>query len=550
MSWLTTMLRPIAWAAGTHARRQAGRFLRALERPAETQTALLRRLLTRLGASEFARDHGLDRVGSYEEFTRALPVCDYQTYRPYIDRVLAGQPTALLGESMDVLMFSMTSGTTGQAKFIPVTRQFLSDVRRGWNIFGIRVLGDHPDGWLRRILQISSAMREQDSPTGVPCGAISGLLARTQKRIVRRMYVAPWLAAGADPVDKYYTVLRWAVDQDVGLITTANPSSTIKLIQTGQDHVQRLLGDIRDGTCRPPGRSVPLVGKDRRFRANPKLARQIEAGIARDGRLLPGHFWSVSFLTNWTGGTVGLYLPRLGELFPGVPVRDIGLLASEGRFTIPLVDETPAGPAEILGNFLEFIPAEDRRKDNPSTLRVHELTEGREYFLVFSNWTGLLRYNLDDRVRVVGFQGRTPILEFLCRGLRTSSITGEKITEHQVVAAFAAVTGSDPAGEHRFRLQGCFCDQPYYELTVETGQGVDAAGLADAFDRRLGEINIEYASKRHSGRLGPVRARTVEAGFFDRAEAEEIARRRGRGEQYKHQYLLTDVAEATGRAAT
>ncbi len=546
MSWLTTSLRPIAWTAGRHARRQAARFLRALDDPRAVQDRFLAELLEKLSTSDFARDHGLSKVRTYDELRRALPVCDYETYRSYIDRLLAGEKQALLGEQMDALMFSMTSGTTGRSKFIPVTRRFLSDVRRGWNIFGIRTLSDHPAGWLRKILQISSPMREADSPTGLPCGAISGLLAQTQKRIVRWMYVSPQFSAGSDATDRYYSLLRHSIDRDVGLITTANPSSTIKLIQTGQDHTERLIRDIRDGTCTTPGGSDPVAGGGRRFAPNPALAGRIEEGIARDGVLLPRHFWSIAFLTNWAGGTLQLYLPRLRELFDNAPIRDIGLLASEGRFTIPLADNTPAGPAEILGNFLEFIPADQREKENPPTLRVHELQLGQEYFLVFSNWTCLLRYNLDDRVRVVGFHGQTPVLEFLCRGLRTSSITGEKITENQVVRAFAAATGDTQPGSELFCLQGRFSDRPNYILTVEDRSEPEARAIADKLDTQLAKLNIEYASKRSSGRLGPIEVEIAPAGFFAAQERRQIQRRRGRSEQYKHQYLICQIRQQAG----
>ena len=92
-------------------------------------------------------------------------------------------------------------------------------------------------------------------------------------------------------------------------------------------------------------------------------------GLERDGELRPTHFWNVAFLTNWTGGTLKLYLRRLRELFGDVPIRDIGLLAREGRFSLPIADHTPAGLAEITGNFLEFIPAEDIESKIPSTLR-------------------------------------------------------------------------------------------------------------------------------------------------------------------------------------
>jgi len=441
-------------------------------------------------------------------------------------------------------MFSMTSGSTGAPKYIPVTRRFLADIRRGWNIFGVNVLSDHPSAWLRPILQISSSADEQRSPTGLPCGAISGLLAQTQKRIVRRMYVAEPIARQLkDPAARYYTLLRCSMEHDVAFVTTANPSSTLKLIETGQAHAERLVADVRDGTCRPPGGQDVADKLKRRLKPNRALARKLEAGIERDGQLLGTHFWNLAFLSNWTGGTLGLYLPRLRRLFPSVPIRDIGLLASEGRFSIPLSDETPAGPADITSAFLEFIPVQERMSQTPETLRAHQLDVGAEYFLVFSNWTSLLRYNLDDRVRVVDMRGQCPVIEFLCRGLHTSSITGEKLTEQQVVAAMDRCSGPSGRRFEQFTLQGCFAPVPYYRLSVEADDE-NGEHLARRFDACLREINIEYDSKRSSGRLGPVRARCLQPGTFRRAEVDAIHARRGRAEQYKHQYLLTEILQA------
>jgi hypothetical protein len=357
------------------------------------------------------------------------------------------------------------------------------------------------------------------------------------------MYVVPMdVCRLVDPAARFYTVLRCSIARDIGLITTANPSSTIKLIETGQQHVERLMRDVRDGTCLPPGEAAPEILQCLpRFRPNPALASTLEEGVRRDGRLLPRHFWRPAFLTNWTGGTLGLYLGRLRELFGPVPIRDIGLLASEGRFTIPLDDGTPAGVAEILSNFLEFIPAEQYGRSNPPTLRAHELEVGREYFLVLSNWAGLWRYSLDDRVRVTGRHHHSPVLEFLSRGLHTASITGEKITENQVVEAARRACADLGASLVRFVLQGRFAAMPFYELRLEPPPGLEIAALAYRVDQTLCELNIEYGSKRKSGRLGAIQAVPLSPGTLEQAELQRIASRRGRNEQYKHQYLLTEI---------
>lgn len=544
MRWRQFLLKPLAKTAALHASLQLRAFLRAHQRTRQVQDAWLAEFLDACAESDFARDHGLRRVRTYRDFRNAVPIQTYETLRPYIQRVYEGRIAALLPENEKVLMFSLTSGTTGRPKHIPVTRRFLADIRRGWNIFGLNLLNRHRNAWLRPIVQISSSPREQFSPTGVPCGAISGLLARTQKRIVRRMYVVPiWAGDIADPETRYYTILRYSMDRDVAFVTTANPSSLLKLIETAQQHAERLLEDLRAGVFTPPSDDLPVQACRAVFRPRPDLARRLRERIAADGALLPMHFWRPEFLSLWTGGTLKLYLRRLREFFPGVPIRDIGLLASEGRFTVPLEDETAAGVAEITSNFLEFIPAAQRETDNPDTLRAEELQVGEEYFIVITNWAGLYRYNLDDRVRVVDFFGRSPVLEFLCRGLNTASITGEKITEHQVVEAMRQARRQTGATVERFVMQGRFARTPYYELRLEPAEGTDPHALAAALDKALGELNMEYASKRKSGRLDPIRPILLPPGQLEKTERDNILRRHGRSEQYKHQYLLTDVLD-------
>ena len=547
MNLRRTLLRPVAHLAGLHASGQGRAFLRSHQRTQRQQDELLESMIRAFRDTDFGRDHGFDRIRGYDDLVRAVPVATYERFAPYIDKVLAGRTTALLPPGQKLLMFSLTSGTTGKPKHIPVTGQFADDMRRGWNVFGIRLLHDHPASWLRPILQISSPMRESVSPGGLPCGAVSGLLAVTQKSIVRRMYVVPpEVAYIGDATSRYYVTLRCGVGRDVAFITTANPSSTIRLIEVGQEYASRLIRDVADGTCTPPAPIDPAIARVLRFKPNPRLARRMADGLARDGRLLPRHFWDIDFLANWTGGTLELYLAPLREMFDGVPVRDIGLLASEGRFSVPIEDNRPYGIADITSNFLEFIPSDRRGDANPPTLRADEVEIGRDYYLVFSNPTGLWRYNLDDCVKVVGFYGQTPIIEFLHRGKHTANITGEKITEHQVVEAMRQAAARLNLRVERFTLQGHFAQEPYYLLAMdEIDQGV-AAALAETMDTSLSEINMEYQSKRKTSRLGPIRISLLPAGSMAAAERSQIANRHGRAEQYKHQYLLTDVVKDNG----
>ena len=114
-----------------------------------------------------------------------------------------------------------------------MTKTFLDEYRRGWNAFGIKALLDHRGAFLRKIVQVSSRMDEMRTAAGIPCGAITGLMAATQKRLVRKYYVAPECVARIDdPTTKYYTIMRLAVPCDVAFMITA---SFLPAVTTGAD---------------------------------------------------------------------------------------------------------------------------------------------------------------------------------------------------------------------------------------------------------------------------------------------------------------------------
>ncbi len=541
MSLARHLLRPAARLAGLHARAQWRAYLHAFRNGRAAQEALLAELLARGADTRFGRDHDLARVRTYAEFAAAVPVGDYDARAPYLQAVYDGEVEALFGAGERIVLFALTSGTTGTPKRIPITADALDAYRRGWNAFGYKMLTDHPAAWLRTILQISSAAVESRSPAGVPCGSISGLLAASQKRIVRRMYVGGAAGALADPTARLYTLARLAIAEDVAMISTANPSSVLQLLTTAEAHLEPLLRDLADGTLTAPGPIEPSIRHRLPLRRRRRRARAIERRLAADGgAVTTATFWDLAVLAHWTGGTLGLYLPELRRRAPGVPIRDIGLLASEGRMSLPLDDETPAGAADVLGAFLEFIPADEADAAAPTVLRTHEVDTGGEYLVVLTNRSGLWRYNIGDRVRVTGFVGDTPLIAFLSKDAHTANLTGEKLTEHQVVAAMAAVSRRLAVPIDRFLVQPCFVPLPHYRITAEP----PAAGeprLAELLDGELRRLNIEYAAKRRSGRLAAPRIVAVAPGTFDRRQRDLLVARRGREEQYKHQYLLTDV---------
>jgi hypothetical protein len=213
--------------------------------------------------------------------------------------------------------------------------------------------------------------------------------------------------------------------------------------------------------------------------------------------------------------------------------------------TIPFENFSPSGVLDIWSHYFEFIPEGEIDSRQPTVLGAHELKEGGSYYLVPTTAYGLYRYHISDLVRVTGFFGRTPLVEFLGKGHRFSNLTGEKLSEHHVTRAMDAVARRVPHPISGYTVAPVWDDvRPYYGLFVEDTDAADEAGLRRLlaeFDRELGEQNIEYAAKREGGRLGPVRAAVIPAGAWAAWDRDRLAATGGSPEQYKHPCLIGDL---------
>lgn len=526
------------WRAG----RVHQRFVRAAQDIRRSQQAALERALQVVAGSDFARRFGLHRVRNMQDLRHALPLLYYEDYRPWIEQVADGHLTALLSPRQRLRMFATSSGTTARPKLIPVCDPFTADYRRGWLVFGLKMVLDHPGTITRAILQCTGRDDVERTRGGTPCGAITGLLARTQPRIVRRFYVGGTDVAAVSPAQaRYYTLMRLAIVRDVSFAITANPATLIELARTVDALSEELIRDVHDGTLSET--LVPDAGQrtrlSRKLRPDPNRAAELARLRRAQGGLRPRDYWKPAFLACWIGGSMGQYRRRLADWWGPLPVRDIGLLASEGRVSIPVVDDTPVGVLDVTAGAFEFIPIESYHDADPPTLEPHELEEGRDYAVVLSNTTGLLRYRLDDVVRVCGWQDQAPLVEFLYRAGRVASVTGEKLTENQVVAAVRSTCETLRLPEFDFVLGPVWGDPPRYRLTCCSPL---PGAVGGALDDALGQQNEEYATRRSSNRLGPLEVREAPASAF-----RELDSRQSLGsmsaEQYKRRCLLLEPGE-------
>lgn len=527
-------------------------FAAATQEPWARQQRLLEELLDRDKDTDYGRRYGFSGIEGPEAFRRVVPLITYEDVAAEVERMASGEQDVLVGRRDPLLRFCMTSGTTGQPKTIPVTASFLKTYKDGWAAWVWAVVEDHPllyqELESRKLLAFVSPASSGATSGGYPTGAITGLTTSAQARSLTRVMAAPQACSAIDDfASRTYALVRFALEGEVGHISTPNPSTLLKVAELMAERTEELLKDLRDGTCRgqeafPQAVRASLL---RRLKPRPERARLLERRAGRQGKLTPKEAWpNLCLLSCWTGGTLRLYLERLPESYGPVALRDMGLLASEGRMSLPLSDGG-AGVLDLWSNVYEFIPEAEADTPRPTTLWTPEVEVGGRYFLVLTNRAGLYRYQIQDCVEVVGRHRETPLIVFLNKGRSISSLTGEKLTEHQVLSAAESVLAASGHVPDRFTVCPAWADPPYYVLCLERGETVQDDGLwpgrAEEFDRALERLNVEYSSKRSSGRLGALELRWLAPGTFSRLEADRIAAADGRAEQVKHPYLVPDL---------
>ena len=93
--------------------------------PGESQEKVFNNLIATGRNTPFGKDHGLDEVTAYDEFKQAIPIRDYEKLKPYIQRIISGEQNVLWKGAP--LYLAKTSGTTSGTKYIPVTKDSVSN---------------------------------------------------------------------------------------------------------------------------------------------------------------------------------------------------------------------------------------------------------------------------------------------------------------------------------------------------------------------------------------------------------------------------------------
>jgi hypothetical protein len=422
----------------------------------------LRDLLERQADTEFGRRYGFGSIRTPEDFRAAIPPMNYEDCRSWIERAAAGEMRVLACD--EPLGFERTSGTSSQAKMIPITAGLQTEFARGLAVWFSGWKARRPEVFAGRAYWALSppGMKPETTDGGLPLGMQSD--------------------AAYFPDDVGDRLSDWLVVPDLsGDVSAVFDETAAALLAT-------------------PDLSLVSVW-------SPTFLLGVDAALRRmRGDFTWRELWPrLALVSCWADASSALWIPRLSERLGGVPIEGKGLLATEGVTSVP--DGMDGGPRLASEcHWHEFLD------DAGDPVEISEFQLCGEYEVLLSTAGGLFRYRSGDRVRVVGWDAsRSPCLRFIGRVGMVSDLVGEKLHESQVIEALVL------SGTRGFVVEDS--GLPGYRVWLEN------PSLAGAFERML-RRNPYFDQALALGQLAPLVIHRLEADWSVKLTM-ALARHRG-----------------------
>jgi len=486
---------------------------------AVAQSETLADIIRRNGSCAFGKRLGFAEIADVDDFRNTVPISSWKDYEKLNERMLNGESDMLF--SGRAVCFIETTGTTGREKLIPesamgqLAKKVVGDLRNAF------LLQKFPDLLKGKFLSLANSSTIGKTKGGIPYGMASGMTLDSTAAEILALSACPHVVKKIpDQKTADYAIMRFAVEQDVRVVTGNNPARLQALIELAEKRFDAILSDIANGTLDGID-DIPAELADelrRHLKPNPAKTEELENKLASGTPSLPSLYWpNLKVFRCWTSGSIGRYVKNLRPLLDkDILYVDGGYGASEGKFNIPLPNGKSSGPLANFAAFYEFVPASDGN-DSAEPLLAHELEDGGEYRLMITTHSGLYRYDMRDIIRIDGFSGTTPNIEFISKTSDIGNICGEKMYPETIIQAFAET--AETTGT-RFAHYCAIPDaeRQSYTLCVELETEPDEeelARLGASLDADLAKQTIGYEFLRGQGLLGPARCVAMTRGWKD-----------------------------------
>lgn len=439
----------------------------------EDQENTLKSLLKAGSKTVFGREHHLETVRTYEEFKAAVPIRDYEQLKPYIDQIKQGKHNVLWPGQP--LYFAKTSGTTSGIKYIPISKDSISNhINTARNALLCYMAETGNSGFANGKMIFLSGSPELERIANIPTGRLSGIV---------NHHIPHYLRTNQLPSYETNCIEEWETKLDRIVEETIHQNMT-------------LISGI------PPW-----------------MQMYFDRLNAVSGKRIKDLFPNFSVLVHG-GVNFEPYKDRLLDSI-GKPIDTIETYpASEGFFAF---QDSRKEEGLLLnttsGIFFEFIPADEIFRENPARISLKDVKTGVNYALIINNNAGLWGYNLGDTVRFLS----TDPFRILVTGRIKHFISafGEHVIGEEVEYSLMKAAKEEGVQINEFTvapyIKGQGDGKSFHEWFVEfENRPADMHAFAQKVDSNLRAKNIYYDDLISGNILQPLQIHPVKKnGFID-----------------------------------
>lgn len=422
------------------------------------QQKQLQSLLLQARHTEWGRKYDYKSITGYAAFRERVPLQDYEDIKPYVRRMIEGESNLIWPSK--VRWFAKSSGTTNdKSKYLPVTSEILqrNHYRGGKDVVAV-YLRQNPGSrfFSRKGLILGGSHAPSPLNQHVGYGDLSAVLLQNIPSWVNLIRVPEKkIILMSEWENKIKAIVEQTIRQDVGNLSGV-PSWMLVLIKA----------------------VLNKTGKDTLTQVWPNLEVFFHGGVSFEP-----------------------YRAQYKALIPSEKMHYMETYnASEGFFALQ-DDLTETGMLLMIdsGVFFEFIPANERNKNNPSVIPLEEVETGKNYAMVITTCGGLWRYQIGDTVRFTSvfphrivITGRTKhyinafgeelMVDNADQAIsHACALTGAKVKEYTAAPLFLLNKGK---GRHQW----------FIEFEKAPACLDEFAGL---LDQALKGLNSDYEAKRY-----------------------------------------------------
>ncbi|NQZ85672.1 MAG: GH3 auxin-responsive promoter family protein [Nanoarchaeales archaeon] len=509
-------------------------YLKKFEKCKYEQEKLLKEILKLNKTSTYGKKYNFKKIKDYNMFQSQVPISNFEQIEKYInDEKNKKNSNSILSEVVDY--FAITSGTTNTPKFLPHTKNYVKKRQIAWEIWNHSIYNEKPKTYslTGSILTFTSKPFDDYTKSKIQYGSVSGKIHDLQLPLIKLLFALPDEISQVNNFKtKHYLNALFSIRENVTLIATPNPSTILLFVKTIKENINQIISDLENNTIdiftdeetiilnHQNTKNIPKELKMKILEIfssnkslNYKTAQKLKL-LKKENKLDTKYiFENLQTIGCWTKGHVNIYLKELKKHFDkSVMIRDLGYMASEGRFTIPIeTKENGEGILDIQANFYEFIKVKEYDLQKPTIYLAHKIELNEKYYMYISNENGLYRYDLNDIIEVTGFykNTKTPMITFVQKGKYFSSITGEKISEWEINETISKLQTSKKIHiKTYFVVPNISMKNPNYNYYLEFDKIPSKTQIKDYevyLESELQKENIEYKEKRESKRLNPIK---------------------------------------------